>query len=88
MRAGSLKRGAQMEFEPHSPPAEGLVPAFRKYLNARNRSTTCTRCAPKTAKLMVYSHGGCGGEGEGDDVPFISSSNAAIALYLIILSIL
>ena len=55
-----------MEFEPHSPLAEGLVGAFRKYLNARNRGTTCTRRAPKTAKLMVYSHE------EGGEVLFIN----------------
>ena len=38
-KMGEFEEGAQMEFEPHSPPAKGLVGAFRKYLNARNRRT-------------------------------------------------
>ena len=60
--------GAQMEFEPCSPPAEGLVEgALRKYLNEIKAQ------GPETAKLMVYSQ-----SERGRGVPFIDTAKCFV----------
>ena len=59
-----------MEFEPCSPPAEGLVEgALRKYLNEIKAR------AAETAKLMVYSH-----SERGKGVPFFDTAKCALCI--------